>query len=194
MASGPSTDNTQSRGNGSQESLCQLDIGGQVFVVAKLWRGNILIHIRKYDTEKGRTFPTERGVTLQLRQWNHLRANTQHVDESVVTIKQGKEVRLFKLFTHLGANLRVCVDHKFPGVDIRQWWWCDESESTKPSKKKGMFLNFEQWEKLKDTFQVMEDFLLELNSSIPCAMQEDHQNQEGALRCSFCNPNDYKNW
>ena len=177
--------------NGNSEERCRIALGGPVFVMAKPWKGNVLIHIRKYDTENGRTFPTRLGVTLQLRQWMDLKAHSKEIDESIMTLKQGKEV---KLFTHLGSNLYVSVDHRFPGVNVRQWWWCKEVNAVKPSRNKGIFLRVEQWEQLKDTFLVMEDFVPELNGTIPCAMQEDHQNQEGALRCAFCNPIDYMNW
>ena len=193
MASGYPAGTTASRegNNGNCEQRCRIDLGGQVFVVAKTWKEQLLIHIRKYDTEKGRTFPTIRGVTLQLRQWNDLKDNTREIDEAVTTLKQGKEV---KLSCHLGNNLHVSVERPFPGIDVRQWWRCDDTKDAKPCKKKGIFLKFEQWEKLKDTFQIMEDFVPELNTVIPCAMQEDHQNQVGMHRCAFCNPNDHQNW
>ena len=138
MASGypAGTTASLSGNNGNSEERCRIDIGGQVFVVAKTWKEQLLIHIRKYDTEKGRTFPTVRGVTLQMRQWNDLKDNTREIDEAVTTLKRGKEV---KLSCHLGANLHVSVERPFAGVDVRQWWWCDDTKDAKPSKKKGIF-------------------------------------------------------
>jgi hypothetical protein len=85
------------------------------------------------------------------------------------------------------------VDKNIIGVDIRQWWWCKESQSMKPSRK-GIFLSLSQWEKLKDTFEIMNDFVPELKDAVPCSMEGDHQNQMGFLQCSFCNPNEYHQW
>ncbi|XP_046381433.2 uncharacterized protein LOC124152515 [Haliotis rufescens] len=170
---------------------CHLDIGNGVFVTAKTWKGDELhIHIRKYENDKERSFPTERGIKINLMQWLELKTGASHVDETISLLKQRKDK---KIFYHLGANTYVQVDTKFAGVDIRHWWWCCEDKVVKPSKK-GIFLRLDQWEKLKECFGVMVDYVPELETTVPCIMQEDHQNQVGALRCTFCNPNHYMNW
>ncbi|XP_041369998.1 uncharacterized protein LOC121383951 [Gigantopelta aegis] len=186
MASGHSSSTTQCPEQG-ERSRCQLEIGQNVYVVAQPWKQELLIHIRKFDSDKGKTFPTKQGIALNLKQWVELCGCKSQIDETISALKQGKDETLVK---HLGANVHASMDKNFTGVDLRQWWWCDEMKSVKPSKK-GIFLSLQQWEKLKGCFTVMCDFVPELNSSVPCAMQDDHQNQMGFLQCSFCTPNGY---
>jgi hypothetical protein len=188
MASGHSSTTTTQDPEKGEKSRCQLDIGQHVYVVASEWKGDIAIHIRKYDSDKGKTFPTKRGITLTLKHWVELCTYKSEIDETITALKQGKDV---KLFHHLGANVHISVDKNIAGVDIRQWWWC--VDTVKPSRK-GIFLSLQQWEKLKDCFTVMCDFVPELKSIVPCIMQDDHQNQMGYLQCSFCNPNEYNQW
>ena len=163
------------------DTKCKLEIGQNVYVTATPWKEEILIHIRKFDSDKG-SFPTKRGIALTLKHWVELCASKSQVDETITALKERKEE---KLFSHIGANVYVSVDKNFTGVDIRQWWWCDNA--IKPSKK-GIFLSLSQWEKLKDCFEILSDFVPELKDTVPCMMQEDHQNQEGYIRCNFCNP------
>ncbi|XP_041356360.1 uncharacterized protein LOC121373698 [Gigantopelta aegis] len=187
MTSVHSSNSSQSHGQG-EKSRCQLEIGQNVYVMAQTWKQELLIHIRKFDSDKGKTFPTKRGIALTLKHWVELSMCTSQIDETIAALKERKEE---KLFHHLGANMYVSVDKNIAGVDIRQWWWC--VDTVKPSRK-GIFLSLQQWSKLKDCFEMMSDFVPELKSIVPCAMQDDHQNQMGFLQCSFCNPNECHQW
>ena len=188
MASGHSSTTTTQGPEQGEKSRCQLDIGQHVYVVASVWKGDIAIHIRKFDSDKGKTFPTKRGIALTLKHWVELSSCTSQVDETISDLKERKDVNLFH---HIGANMYVSVDKNIAGVDIRQWWDCNDD--VKPSRK-GIFLSLQQWEKLKGCLEIMIDFVPELKGVVPCMMQEDHQNQMGYLQCSFCNPNDFHQW
>jgi hypothetical protein len=50
-----------------------------------------------------------------------------------------------------------------------------------------VFLTFEQSDKLKDVAKVLQDLIPDLNTTVPCYMS--HQNVEGTIYCSECNPN-----
>ena len=57
--------------------------------------------------------------------------------------------------------------------------------------KTGIALTFLQWDKLKSAMLFVEELNRELDEVSFC--EEFHQNQEGALTCSNCNPNDFMN-
>ena len=132
-----SSTTTQCPEQGEKKARCQLDIGHNVYVMANEWNGDITIHIRKYDSDKGKTFPTKRGIALTLKHWIELSIYIDKIEESIAALKDTKD---YKLFQHIGANVHVSVDKNIIGVDIRQWWWCEESQSMKPSRK-GIFLS-----------------------------------------------------
>jgi hypothetical protein len=53
--------------------------------------------------------------------------------------------------------------------------------------RQGVTLDFKQYDKLKDVDKVLPTLLPELKNVLPC--QFTHQNIEGAIYCSECNPN-----
>ncbi|MEW8546776.1 MAG: transcriptional coactivator p15/PC4 family protein [Candidatus Thiodiazotropha sp.] len=55
-----------------QQQLCQIDIGNNCYVVGKTFKGQMLIHIRKYDRrDDGTLFPTKKGTALNLEKWKN---------------------------------------------------------------------------------------------------------------------------
>ena len=192
---------------------CRLPIGGDVYVIASAWlNSRIHVHIREYNRDAERCYPTKRGIRMNLMQWQDLVSQTKVIDETIATLKSGVDAQIA---LHLGANMYVTADKKCKGVDIRQWWKDENDErenvkdeqddvkdetskydrhrELKPSKK-GIFLHLHQWETLKMAFLAVDFHVPELKDTVPCIQSEDHQNQEGMLKCSFCNPDDWKNW
>ena len=56
-----------------QEQLCQIDLGNQCYVVGKLFKGQMFIHVRRYDRrDDGTLFPTKKGIALNLEKWKKL--------------------------------------------------------------------------------------------------------------------------
>jgi len=174
---------------------CQLDIGKNTFVVAKTWKDAMMkIHVRKFERSGDRNYPTKCGIALKLKHWVEMTGNAREVDESVSNFQKDPK-SAEKLSRHIGSNVyvEVYMYEGILGVDIRQWFWDEEKKTCHPTKK-GIFLHVQQWEQLKLCFLVMTDFVPELKDVVPCSLEGDHQNQEGMLRCSFCNPNDCMNW
>ncbi|XP_041369866.1 uncharacterized protein LOC121383833 [Gigantopelta aegis] len=119
--------------NGSNtDTRCKIELGSNVYVVAKLWKGDTAIHIRKFDDENA-TLPTKRGIALTLKHWVELCTSKSQIDDTIAVLKERKEEKLFR---HIESNVYVSVDNNIVSVDIRQWWWCDDA--IKPSKK-GIF-------------------------------------------------------
>ncbi|XP_041367085.1 uncharacterized protein LOC121381796 [Gigantopelta aegis] len=131
MASKHSSNSSQSHGQ-SERARCQLELGSDVYLVAKPWHQKLLIHIRRFENYKGKTFPTKGGITINLKHWVELCGCKSQIDETISASKQGKDETFFR---HLGANVHTSMDQNFAGVDLRQWWWCDETKFVKLSKK-----------------------------------------------------------
>ena len=173
-----------------QEQLCQIDLGNQCYVVGKLFKGQMFIHVRRYDRrDDGTLFPTKKGIALNLEKWKKLQyCFLENVDSAVGQYKDSKPV---DLFIHLGGNYHVSVKSGYPLVNIRRWFVPEGQETLTPTKA-GLALTFLQWEKLKSAMLLVEELLNgELDNVNFC--EESHQNQIGALACSNCNPNDFMN-
>ena len=97
----------------SQEPRCHLDLGGDVYVTAKIWHEELCIHIRKYDVYlNGKSYPTKRGIVFTLKHWLELPG-------AVLQIKEAITDGMTTMQSHLGANMYASLDQN--GVDIRQW-------------------------------------------------------------------------
>ena len=84
------------------------------------------------------------------------------------------------------------VKSGFPLVNIRRWFIPEGRQELTPTKT-GIALTFLQWEKIKSAVTLVEELLNgELDKVSFC--EESHQNQEGALTCSNCNPKDFMNY
>ena len=57
-----------------------LHLGNDCYVVVKTFRGVLQIHIRYYYKQKGKLWPTKRGITLSPSQWLKLEANCDTLD------------------------------------------------------------------------------------------------------------------
>lgn len=176
---------------GEQQQLCQIDIGNNCYVVGKTFKGQMLIHVRQYDRRDDRTlFPTKKGIALNLEKWKKLQyCYLENIDSALDQYRDSKPV---DLTLHLGGNYHVSVKSGFPLVNIRRWFVPGDQQELTPTKT-GIALTFLQWEKLKSAMFLVEELLnLELDKVSFC--EESHQNQEGALTCSNCNPNDFMNY
>jgi len=54
--------------------------------------------------------------------------------------------------------------------------------------KKGVALRLDEWAKMRNIVETIDDNHSSLASAIPCYRQEDHQNQMDVLECSECHP------
>ena len=173
-----------------QQQLCQIDIGNACYVVGNMFKGQMLIHVRKYDRRNdGMLFPTKKGIALNLEKWKKLQyCYLENIDSALNQYRDSKPV---DLTLHLGGNYHVSVKSGFPLVNIRRWFVPGDRQELTPTKT-GIALTFLQWEKLKSAMPLVEELLNgELDKVSFC--EESHQNQEGALTCSNCNPNDFMN-
>ena len=196
----PADDNTehcmktrsdQDRDPQQQQQLCQIDIGNDCYVVGNTFKGQMLIHVRKYDRRNdGTLFPTKKGIALNLEKWKKLQyCYLENIDSALEQYRDSKPV---DFLVQLGGNYHVSVKSGFPLVNIRRWF-IPEGRQELPPAKTGIALTFLQWQKIKSARTLVEELLNgELNKVSFC--EESHQNQEGTLTCSNCNPNDFMNY
>lgn len=175
------------------EELCRLDIGNDCYVVAKPFKGEMLVHVRKYDKrDDGLLFPTKKGIALNLEKWAKLECwKSQDIDDEILKYRDNQEV---DYMAHLGGNYYVTLKKGYPCVNIRRWFLPENEQEICPTKT-GIALSFDQWKKVKLAMVAVRDLLKnELENITFCEFTDSHAGQLGALRCSNCNPNTYMNY
>lgn len=162
---------------------CKIDIGNDVYVIANVFNDSELIHIRQFERYGSKTYPTTKGVALPLSRWLMLEGYANFIEESIDTNEMQRE----RQQRHLGGGVMLTVGESYIAMDIRQYWKPKDSDEPCPTKR-GVQLSYEQAKKLLDVMKVIRDFVPDLDDTVPCYMNEDHQNQEGMLWCRECNP------
>lgn len=104
--------------------------------------------------------------------------------EGVDTSRQNRHS--FK--SHLGVNMYCTVDEDSVCVIIRQFWKSTGENEVVPTRK-GLTIRPSEYHIFRLTLEKMEDFVSELLQTIPCVLT--HENQEGMIQCSQCNPNGF---
>jgi hypothetical protein len=131
-------------------------------------------------TESYTDIPTKKGISLSLGRWKILVDSIEDIDEA---LDHGRAY-----IRHLGGNVYCKVEERCVCVDIRQYWKPLGQDAVVPTKK-GICLRPEEYKKLKDIVPDIGGVIPELDGVVPCYLRSDHQNQEGLLECSECNPN-----
>ncbi|XP_069109811.1 uncharacterized protein [Argopecten irradians] len=166
--------------------FCKLHIGKEVYVVANMFRGETLIHIRTYGKrEDGTTFPTKKGIALNPTRWKRLVDRCSGtIDDTIEKVKKGE---LVDIKLHLGGNLYVSINSGYGCVNIRRWYMPKDEDGGLVPTRQGIALNFEQWDKLKDCMLLLPDFIGdELDDVRLC--EDTHHNQMEMIECFDCNP------
>ncbi len=171
----------------------KFSIGNDRFLTVSKWRGETRISLREYTTYGGgfKLYPTKKGISLTLENWMDLKMAFDDVTDAVVNAQKNTESVDYR--QHIGRNVFVAVSTQWPNVDIRRWWLPKDEEKVVASKT-GISLKPDEWEKVKKIAEDLHNVVPDLSYAIPCSMREDHQNQEGMLRCSHCNPMSCADW
>ncbi len=170
----------------------KFSLGNERYLVVSKWKGQTVINVREYQSYVGsdKLYPTKKGIALTVENWLDLKMAFDDINKELVKVSAKEKVDFSQ---HIGRNIRASVLTDWPGVDIRQWWLPENAEKVVPTKK-GIRLIPEEWEKLTKLAETLHRVLPELAYAIPCSLRGDHQNQQGMLSCSHCNPNDYATW
>ncbi len=167
-------------------------MGNDRYLVVSKWKGETRISLREYISYEGsdKLYPTKKGICLTLENWLDLKMIFDDIAKEVKQLNGTEEVNYCQ---HIGRNVYVTVCTRWPNVDIRQWWKPEENGELVPTKK-GISLRLDEWEKLTKLAGTLHKVVPELSYAIPCNMRGDHQNQQGMLACSHCNPNSCADW
>jgi len=157
---------------------CTLALGNGRYAQVCEWKGDLRVDLREWDDNA----PTKKGISLSLSRWKNWVETISYIDQAL------EDKTIYE--SHLGGNVYCQVQQDNPCVDIRQYW---KPESEVIATKKGICLRPSEYNRLKELLMEIGQTLPELDAVIPCYLQGDHMNQQGALQCPECNPNDYMN-
>ena len=160
---------------------CKLSLENERYIQVTEWKGELRVDIREWNKE----YPMKKGVGLNLMQYNFLAGIEIFID---LALTENKEESF-----HLGANVFLKVRQDNPCVDIPQYVKPSSQPESVPTKR-GLCLRPSEYQTLKTRFNEIEKHLPELENVVPCYMQDGHANQEGMLRCKYCNPDGYTKW
>ena len=106
------------------------------------------------------------------------------IEESIEKCKKDENFQDFKV--HIGGGVYATIDKNFKKVDFRRFWKPTDEEQPIPTKS-GISLTFEEFRLFVSLIPEIETVDAFKNAKL-CILSDDHQNQEGALRCFECNP------
>jgi hypothetical protein len=137
---------------------CKLNLGKNIFVTAGLWKGQMKIHIRRFDPSRG--FATEKGVVFDVDLWKKFEQMVHEIDQNYDKIQKfnGTDVIL-----EVGERIFVAMEMGSPQIDLRLWWHPRGSKCLTRTTK-GVKLSPWQWDKLKAIFRYLPTFVPELNA------------------------------
>ena len=166
------------------------NIGASRYLTVKTWQDGVRIDIREWNAgdEEATLRPTKKGVSLTCMRWKELLFHAADIDEAVENVVNNRSEN-FTLRKHIGGNFYVTVQNGFPTVDIRKFFMPPGKEELVATRK-GIALKISEWEVLKERRSLVEFNVPELANVMRCMDRGDHMNQEGAIQCLECNPND----
>jgi len=113
-----------------------------------------------------------------------LRTIMHDINDKVKAILQEKDV---KYRHHIGGACYVSVTTGYRCVDFRKFFVADGEMEPKPTRR-GIALRIREWEQMPQLIQKINEKNPELGTAFQCYVQDDHNNQMGALECRECHP------
>mmetsp|Transcript_1650 Transcript_1650/g.2066 ORF Transcript_1650/g.2066 Transcript_1650/m.2066 type:complete len:344 (-) Transcript_1650:172-1203(-) len=123
------------------------------------WNGKTLVSIREFYTKDGKSLPGK-GISLTTGQFEKLRALKADV-EKALEMKDELDADERKEFGRLSMVRKVSLKH-YSGVwlvDIREMY--KKKDGMEVPGRKGISLNEEQWNKLSENMEVIQEAILE---------------------------------
>ena len=164
------------------------NLGRDVTVRVIHLKQKIFVDIRKWESFASvrRSYPTKKGIALTPQCWARLRQSAKQIEEFLVSTNREEEIKI-----DIGRGIFVSIPPNKPFIHIREWYM--DGEEMKPGRK-GICLHYAQWERFVNKFTEIHENLPENARESPCYLDDDHQNQLGALMCRDCNPYAYKEY
>jgi hypothetical protein len=138
------------------------------------------VNLALYD-ENNRT--TLKNVTFTLQTWRELCTHLDEATQALQGIKANKQVELIH---HLGGAWYVTLKTPFWCVHIREYDFSWDSNKIFPTHN-GIAMKHSEWDLFVRAVRPINE-PLNLSGIVPCYLQSDHCNQEGAMTCMECQP------
>ena len=103
----------------------------------------------------------------------------EDIDANIQKLLEGAQN--IKYHEHIGGGYYESVTSGFRCVDFRRWFHPHDEQNPKPTNE-GVALRLDEWVKMRNIVETIDDNYPTLASAIPCYLQEDHQNQMGGGR------------
>ena len=89
-----------------RQELCKDSIGNDLFLTASIYRDQLLVHIREYDSCHGQMYLTIKGVTFAKPRWAIFAGEINEIYRNVELHKANQPVDYLQ---HLGGKYHVSV-------------------------------------------------------------------------------------
>ena len=125
---------------------------------------------------------------LTLRQWQELMRHQRGIQEAVMKVKEGIHVH----YEHrIGHRRYVEVKNGFQGVSIYAMWL---PEGQCERIRIEFTVKAEVFDTLVKLQPEIEDTIPELDRVQICLIDTAPRNPEGCMKCTECEPNEFKHW
>jgi len=119
-----------------------------IFVNVCEFQGEILVHLRQYERENDKLFPTKKGIALKVKEWRLLKTNMPKVNKELKKFKKDSKFES-TLKVDLGSRNIALTVSDFKGsikVHIRKYFIYEDK--LLPTKT-GIALTPSEWDVLK---------------------------------------------
>ena len=170
-----------------------IKLGRNIFLHLKEWQGEVTLHFRVFIVWPETNgcdeilIPTRQGVSFTILQMASLLCAhdlvSLGIEQMTTNTPNGTHFS-----SHIGSGkyIRLKSFANRPYVDIRQYWKTKEGEII-PTKRGVLLTGVEYLQFVKEIKNIRK-LVPELDTTMPCFLREDHQNQVGYLECKECNP------
>jgi len=149
-----------------------------------MYRDELMVHIREYDTGDGKIYPTRKGVCFNKIRWGTFKSHLDEIDRNVELLKAEQPVEHSQ---HIGGKYYVTISKGIKCVNIRRYFLPLNCTKERPTRS-GIALRLCEWEVLVSKIDKLHQHIPELKVARPCYASDDHANQIGYLNCRECNP------
>jgi Transcriptional Coactivator p15 (PC4) len=170
-------------GDNVRADVMEYHLGDNVYLSAKYHNGVKVVHVRKYDVNGEKRYPTKTGICLSHIRFSSLMWQLDEIDEAYKYVS-GMENEW--LTVHIGGPLYASVSSGFKCVNFKYFFRASNNKIL-PSKQ-GITLTIPIWENLMKFAAELRDNDHDLKSAPRCTERADHMNQLTFLNCLECNP------
>jgi Transcriptional Coactivator p15 (PC4) len=158
----------------------EYQLANNVYLVAKYFNGQRVVHIRQYDEMGGKRYPTKTGICLSATRFASLLCELDTIDEAYKYVS-GSEKQ--SVTVHIGGALYASVSSGFKCINLRYFWRAPNNKIL-PTKQ-GISLTIPAWNNLIKCAAELRDMEEDIKSTQRCV--DNHINQLGFVNCGECN-------